>query len=169
MPGVYHGVTTGGPITLRLVNKDAKLERLAEPAAPRGGHIDLAGAINYQTGIRQVLERASARETAMRVAVGGLARLLLGELGIGVFGYVVELGGIAAPPLSSRSLGARRQPGLHARTRKPMSRSSRRSTRPRRPATRWEASSRRSSPAARSAWARTPSGIASSTPGWPRR
>ena len=71
MPGIYHGVTTGGPITLRLVNNDAKLERLTEPAAPRGGHIDLAGAINYQTGIRQVLERASARETAMRVAVGG--------------------------------------------------------------------------------------------------
>src|SRR5262245_21429281 len=98
--GVYHGVTTGGPITLRLINNDAKLERLTEPAAPRGGHIDLAGAINYQTGIRQVLGRASARETAMRVAVGALARLLLRELGIEVFGYVVELGGIAAPPVS---------------------------------------------------------------------
>jgi chorismate synthase len=98
--GVYHGVTTGGPITLRLINNDAKLERLAEPAAPRGGHIDLAGAINYQTGIRQVLERASARETALRVAVGALARLLLRELGIMVFGYVRELGGIEAPPMS---------------------------------------------------------------------
>src|SRR4051812_13242037 len=98
--GVFHGVTTGAPLTLRLINNDAKLERLKEPAAPRGGHIDLAGAINYQTGIRQVLERASARETAMRVAVGGLARLLLGELGISVFGYVAELGGIAAPPVS---------------------------------------------------------------------
>ncbi|MBV8606764.1 MAG: chorismate synthase [Singulisphaera sp.] len=98
--GTYHGVTTGGPITLRLVNKDAKLERLQEPAAPRGGHIDLAGAINYQTGIRQVLERASARETSLRVAVGALAKLLLRELGITVFGYVRELGGIAAPPLS---------------------------------------------------------------------
>jgi chorismate synthase len=98
--GVYHGITTGGPITLRLINNDAKLERLVEPAAPRGGHIDLAGAINYQTGIRQVLERASARETALRVAVGGLAKLLLRELGITVFGYVCELGGIAAPPLS---------------------------------------------------------------------
>ena len=98
--GVYHGVTTGAPITLRLINNDAKLERLAEPSAPRGGHIDLAGAINYQTGIRQVLERASARETALRVAVGGLAKLLLRELGITVFGYVRELGGIAAPPLS---------------------------------------------------------------------
>jgi chorismate synthase len=98
--GVYHGVTTGAPITLRLINNDAKLERLVEPAAPRGGHIDLAGSINYQTGIRQVLERASARETALRVAVGALSRLLLKELGIAVFGYVRELGGIEAPPLS---------------------------------------------------------------------
>jgi chorismate synthase len=98
--GVYHGVTTGGPLTLRLVNKDSKLERLTEPAAPRGGHIDLAGAINYQTGIRQVLERASARETALRVAAGALAKLLLEQLGITVFGYVRELGGITAPPAS---------------------------------------------------------------------
>jgi len=98
--GTYHGVTTGAPITLRLVNNDAKLERLKEPAAPRGGHVDLVGAINYQTGIRQVLERASARETALRVAVGALARLLLRELGIEVFGYVRELGGIDAPPVA---------------------------------------------------------------------
>src|SRR3954451_2096629 len=98
--GVYHGVTTGGPISIRLVNNDAKLERLQEPAAPRGGHIDLAGSINYQTGIRQVLERASARETALRVAVGALARLLLRELGIDVLGYVRALGGIEAPPLT---------------------------------------------------------------------
>ena len=96
--GVFHGVTTGGPLTLRLLNNDAKLERLTEPAAPRGGHIDLAGAINYQTGIRQVLERASARETALRVAAGAVAKLLLGELGITVFGYVRELGGIDARP-----------------------------------------------------------------------
>ena len=98
--GVFHGVTTGAPITLRLINNDAKLERLAEPASPRGGHIDLAGAINYQTGIRQVLERASARETALRVAVGALAKVLLRELGIMVLGYVRELGGITASPQS---------------------------------------------------------------------
>ena len=94
--GTYHGVTTGAPISLRLVNNDSKLERLHQPASPRGGHVDLAGAINYQTGIRQVLERASARETALRVAVGALARLLLRELGITVFGYVRELGGVVA-------------------------------------------------------------------------
>ena len=98
--GIFHGVTTGAPITLRLINNDAKLERLAEPASPRGGHIDLAGSINYQTGIRQVLERASARETALRVAVGALARLLLREVGVTVIGYVRELGGIAAAPQS---------------------------------------------------------------------
>jgi chorismate synthase len=95
--GTYHGITTGGPITLRLVNNDAKLERLQEPPSPRGGHIDLAGSISYQTGIRQVLERASARETAVRVAVGALAKTLLREVGITVFGYVREIGGVVGP------------------------------------------------------------------------
>ena len=104
--GTYHGVTTGAPITLRLINNDSKLERLQEPAAPRGGHIDLAGSINYQTGIRQVLERASARETALRVAVGALGKLLLRELGIDVYGYVLELGGIVATPVT-RDLAVR--------------------------------------------------------------
>lgn len=99
--GTYHGVTTGAPIALRLVNNDAKLERLLEPTAPRGGHVDLAGSINYQTGIRQVLERASARETAIRVAAGALCKLLLRELRIDIYGYVRSLGGIDAPPLSS--------------------------------------------------------------------
>ena len=94
--GTYRGVTTGAPLTLRLVNNDNKLERLQQPASPRGGHVDLAGAINYQTGIRQVLERASARETALRVAVGALGKLLLREVGITVFGYVRELGGVVA-------------------------------------------------------------------------
>lgn len=98
--GLYHGASTGAPITLRLPNRDAKLERLQEPISPRGGHIDLSGAVSYLTGIRQVLERASARETAMRVAAGALARSLLAEVGIGVFGYVTEIGGIPAPPLS---------------------------------------------------------------------
>jgi chorismate synthase len=96
--GTYQGISTGAPITLRLVNNDSKLERLKQPAAPRGGHIDLAGSISYHTGIRQVLERASARETALRVAVGALAKLLLRELGITVYGYVAALGGIEAPP-----------------------------------------------------------------------
>jgi chorismate synthase len=98
--GLFRGLTTGAPVTLRLINRDAKLERLEEPKAPRGGHIDLAGAISYHTGIRAVLERASARETAIRVAVGALCKLLLQEVEVQVFGYVVELGGVQAPPAS---------------------------------------------------------------------
>ncbi len=98
--GIYRGETTGAPLTLRLINKDAKLEKLAEPEAPRGGHIDLAGSLSYETGIRQVLERASARETAIRVAVGAMASQLLRHLGIEVIGYVIELGGCQAHPLS---------------------------------------------------------------------
>ncbi len=98
--GTWHGVTTGGPITLRLVNNDAKLERLSEPASPRGGHVDLAGSLANQTGIRQVLERASARETAIRVAAGALAKVLLRAVGIEVFGYVLEVGGVVATPVA---------------------------------------------------------------------
>src|SRR5436305_467055 len=98
--GTYHGVTTGAPVTLRLVNNDAKLDLLPDPPSPRAGHIVLAGSINYQSGIRHVLERARARETALRVAVGALAKRLLREVGIEVFGYVRALGGIDAPPLS---------------------------------------------------------------------
>ena len=112
--GVYHGVTTGGPITLRLINNDAKLERLTEPAAPRGGHIDLAGAINYQTGIRQVLERASARETAMRVAVGALAKALAARAGDHGLRLRARAGRHRGAAARRSTRGPRRQPGLHA-------------------------------------------------------
>ena len=165
--GVYHGVTTGSPLTLRLLNNDSKLERLTEPAAPRGGHIDLAGAINYQTGIRQVLERASARETALRVAAGAFAKLLLAAArhhGLRLRARARRYS--AAAPIRSTSTVRDAARSTHS-TQRPIRRSSPRSTPPARPATRWAASSRRSSPAARSAWAATPSGIASSTPGWP--
>ncbi|TMA78486.1 MAG: chorismate synthase, partial [Deltaproteobacteria bacterium] len=61
------------------------------------GHADLAGALKYNHhDVRNVLERASARETAARVAVGGLAKCLLAPFDVRVFGYVVEIGGIAA-------------------------------------------------------------------------
>jgi chorismate synthase len=64
---------------------------------PRPGHADLSGAIKYrQDDVRNILERSSARETAARVAVGALCRKLLAELGIEVFGYVTEIGGVAA-------------------------------------------------------------------------
>src|SRR5205823_11063980 len=70
-------------------------------ARPRPGHGDLTGAIKYLGPIRGVLERASARETTVRVAAGALAKQLLAQFGIAAIGYVVELGGIklAVPDL----------------------------------------------------------------------
>jgi chorismate synthase len=81
-----------------VVNKDYKLERLGDLARPRPGHADLTGAMKYLGSVRAVLERASARETAVRVAAGAVAKQLLGQFGIAAFGYVVELGGTAIPP-----------------------------------------------------------------------
>jgi chorismate synthase len=80
-----------------VVNKDYKLERLGELERPRPGHGDLTGAIKYLGSIRAVLERASARETTVRVAAGALAKQLLAPFGITAFGYVVQLGGIELP------------------------------------------------------------------------
>ncbi|MBX9790361.1 MAG: chorismate synthase [Pirellulales bacterium] len=106
--GIWQGRTLGSPIALEVVNKDYKLERLSDLERPRPGHGDLAGAVKFLGSIRGVLERASARETAVRVAAGALAKQLLASFGITAFGYVVELGGIAAPPLPG-SLDEQRQ------------------------------------------------------------
>jgi chorismate synthase len=94
LTGIWHDTTLGSPIALHVVNKDYKLERLGDLARPRPGHADLTGAIKYLGSIRAVLERASARETTVRVAAGALAKQLLREFGITALGYVVELGGI---------------------------------------------------------------------------
>jgi chorismate synthase len=96
--GIWHDVTIGSPIVLEVVNKDYKLERLGDLARPRPGHGDLTGAIKYLGSIRGALERASARETTVRVAAGALAKQLLEQFNIRAFGYVVELGGVAIPP-----------------------------------------------------------------------
>jgi chorismate synthase len=96
--GIWRGVTLGSPIVLEVVNRDYKLERLDDLARPRPGHGDLTGAMKYLGSIRGVLERASARETAVRVAAGALAKQLLAEFGISAFGYVVELGGERIEP-----------------------------------------------------------------------
>lgn len=98
LTGVWQGTTLGSPLTLAVVNRDYKLERLKEVERPRPGHGDLTGAIKYLGSIRGVLERASARETAARVAAGALAQQLLAEFGMTVFGYVVELEQIATRP-----------------------------------------------------------------------
>ena len=96
LSGVHLGKTIGSPVAMMIVNKDARLD---DPKAtpplhrPRPGHADLAGSVKYlTTDCREVLERASARETAARVAAGALARCLLREFGIEVFGFVRSVG-----------------------------------------------------------------------------
>jgi chorismate synthase len=99
LAGVWKGVTLGSPLALEVPNRDTKLERMEDLSRPRPGHGDLAGAMKYLGSIRGVLERASARETAVRVAAGAVARQLLAEFGITAFGYVVELGGEPIEPI----------------------------------------------------------------------
>jgi len=97
--GTRAGFTLGSPIALALINRDATIEMLPVPGDPRPGHADLAGC--QKLGVRDpraVLERASARETAMRVALGSVARQLLEGFGIEIFAHVVELGGVRARP-----------------------------------------------------------------------
>src|SRR5712672_2790791 len=103
--GIRHGKSIGSPIAILLENKDWKNWEEALPVAagdaakhkevksPRPGHADLAGALKYNfPEARYVLERASARESAARVAVGAIAKLLLRELGIGVLSHVIAVG-----------------------------------------------------------------------------
>ena len=98
LTGVWKGLSLGSPIALQVVNRDYKLERMEDLTRPRPGHGDLAGAVKFLGPIRSVLERASARETTVRVAAGALARQLLERFGIRAMGYVVELGGIRVDP-----------------------------------------------------------------------
>lgn len=91
LTGVRAGRTIGSPVTIRIANRDARLDDAAKTPPvfrPRPGHADLAGSIKFlTTDCRGVLERASARETAARVAAGALARLLLREFAIETFGF----------------------------------------------------------------------------------
>lgn len=106
--GIRGGVTLGSPIAMAIVNRDhenwlgrmgaAPFDSPPEPLLrPRPGHADLAGGLKYdRSDLRDILERASARETAARVAVGAVARRLLGELGIEIFAHVVSIGSVEA-------------------------------------------------------------------------
>jgi chorismate synthase len=106
--GVRGGATLGGPIAVAIENRDhaswvgrmgpAPFPTPPEPLTePRPGHADLAGGLKLDTkDLRDVLERASARETAARVALGAVARRLLQEIGIEVFAHVVAIGAVAA-------------------------------------------------------------------------
>jgi len=114
--GVIAGHTTGAPVALRIENRDWANWRerwasgdLPRLSVPRPGHADYAGMVKYGLDdARPVLERASARETAARVAVGALARLLLSEFGIAVGSYVAEIGSVIArvPDLPPQELWA---------------------------------------------------------------
>src|SRR5262245_16242374 len=115
LSGVRHGRTTGGPIALLIPNKDWEnwqrtMAVESEPpegasgvdrplvTRPRPGHADLAGVVKYgHDDNRNVLERASARETAARVAVGSLARQLLGQVGADIVSHVVRIGSASLP------------------------------------------------------------------------
>jgi len=97
LAGVRHGRTIPGPVVLVIRNRDARLEECPEVRRPRPGHADLAGALKYlEPDMRNILERASARETAGRVAAGSLAKMLLAEFGTDVLAYVTRIGPVAA-------------------------------------------------------------------------
>lgn len=108
--GVRGGETLGSPIAMILENRDfvnwsskmgaAPSSEVPEPLTrARPGHADLAGGLKYdRRDLRDILERASARETAARVAVGGVCRKLLGFLGVEVIGHVVSIGPVTASP-----------------------------------------------------------------------
>jgi chorismate synthase len=114
--GVRGGETLGGPIALTIENRDhanwagrmgpAPFTETPEPVTrPRPGHADLAGGLKYdRKDLRDILERASARETAARVAVGGVCRKLLAELGIEVFAHVVSIGPVTVSGLGELGL-----------------------------------------------------------------
>src|SRR3989440_10240957 len=114
LSGVRHGLTLGSPLALMIENKDwanwdqimaveAKElppEKSRQVKRPRPGHADLAGGLKYDArDLRNVLERASARETAARVACGAIARQLLAKFSVEIRSHVIQLGGIPEKPL----------------------------------------------------------------------
>src|ERR1700712_1474839 len=96
LTGVRLGHTIASPITMLVPNKDYRLDDITKTpplTRPRPGHADLAGSIKWLTNdCRETLERASARETTMRVAAGALSRSVLKAFGIAVFGFVRQVG-----------------------------------------------------------------------------
>ncbi len=95
--GMKRGVTLGSPLVFLVGNGDSRIDELPNLAAPRPGHADLAGVLRHRNrDIRAVLERASARETAARTAVGEVGRSLLAHFGIQISSQVLEIGGVGA-------------------------------------------------------------------------
>jgi chorismate synthase len=109
LSGLKGGLTIGAPLSLCIENRDQTIERLPVPSNPRPGHADLAGCQKLLLrDPRAVLERASARETATRVALGACARQVLEHFGIELFAHVVELGGVVVATNSYEAAGNRR-------------------------------------------------------------
>lgn len=92
LSGLRRNVTLGSPVAMEIVNRDHRIDDAPAVHRPRPGHADLAGSLKWlTTDCRETLERASARETAARVAAGALTRSLLNEFGICVVGYVIRI------------------------------------------------------------------------------
>lgn len=97
LSGVRLNETIGSPVTVMVKNRDFKINELPAVTKPRPGHADLAGVIKYdRQDARDILERSSARETTVRVAIGGVCKLLLAEVGIDIVGHIVSLGTVQA-------------------------------------------------------------------------
>lgn len=97
LSGIRHGRTIASPVALFIANKDYKIDVLPSVTSPRPGHADLAGALKYNThDMRDILERASARETAMRVAIGAVCKSLLKEFKIEIASHVTSIGRVCA-------------------------------------------------------------------------
>ena len=95
LSGVRGKRSIGGPIALMIPNRDFKINELPVVKRPRPGHADLVGVMKYgQEDVRDVLERASARETTARVAVGGVCKIFLKEFGVDIISHVVSIGGV---------------------------------------------------------------------------
>jgi chorismate synthase len=96
LSGLRKGRTLGSPIAMVVFNKDVRIDDISEESVPRPGHAELAGALKYGTyNVREISERASARETAARVMAGSLAKQFLSELGVDVLGVVRNIGSSA--------------------------------------------------------------------------
>jgi chorismate synthase len=97
LSGVRRDETIGSPVTVMIKNRDFKINELPAVTKPRPGHADLAGVIKYdRQDARDILERSSARETTVRVAIGGVCKLLLAEVGVDIVGHIVSLGTVQA-------------------------------------------------------------------------
>jgi chorismate synthase len=97
LSGVRSEKTIGGPIALYVPNRDFKINELPVVKRPRPGHADLVGVLKYgREDARDILERASARETTARVAVGAVCKAFLKEFGVDVISHVVSIGGVEA-------------------------------------------------------------------------